>query len=121
MKQRHIATTLKISDIKKASRATTFDFFNNDSRKYFDTIVLPEIYQGHGGIFFITSEQVYLLDGTPSSRGFTVRQFNETDSSIQSIGLFNELTESQAIARAKQLANGLINPKEFPQLDFVLV
>ena len=77
-----------------------FHFFSPDTMRFFKSRVSKVIYQGDGGIYFITSEQY----DYKSPRHFTVRQFNPETKNIETIGKFNELTSYQAHKLAKEMS-----------------
>ena len=58
---------MTIDDIKQNHRG---HFFDADTMRMFKTQVLPEVYVGIGGIFFVTSEQY-----PGEARHFKVRHF----------------------------------------------
>ena len=116
---------MNISQIKKANKAAGQYFFSKKTNRFFNSITLPEIYEGEGGVFFVTSEfsaysddlQKFCDEVDPhfshrrlaSSRAYTVRFF-ETDGvnagHVGTLGEFNKLTRTQAISKAKKAAAG---------------
>lgn len=78
-------------------------FFDRGNMKAFRSRVLPDIYGGGGGVFFVTSEQNY--NGT--ARHFTVRRFDPADGDVNTFGDFNGLSRAAAIrvARAAAMSN----------------
>ncbi len=88
-----------INDIKTAMRVRGSHWFDPDTMRFFKTRVLETVYQGEGGIYFVTSER-----GPHGPRKFTVRQFNPDTADISTVGDFNELSKHCAIRDAKQAA-----------------
>ena len=96
-----------IDEIKQANARAGYYFFAPATMRFFRSRVSSTIYQGVGGIYFITSEQFVDSNGVRASRRFTVRQFNPITGMIKSVGDFNKLTYSMAQKTAKNLAKGL--------------
>jgi len=90
-----------INDIQTACRVRGSHFFDPSSMRFFKSRVLDEVYQGPGGIYFITSER---YDTEP--RKFTVRQFHPEDADITTVSEFNELSKYMAVKLAKEKAIG---------------
>ncbi len=100
-----------IEDIKKISADKGHKWFDPSSMKFFRTKVLPTVYEGPGGVFFISSEQFVPSSGRAAARKYTVRQFNPTTGKVSTFGgqeWFNKLTIYQARTRAKEAAAGRI-------------
>lgn len=89
-----------IPELKEMSREAGSHFFDRDSMKFFHSRILPNLYTGPGGVFFVTSEQY----NDDSPRGYTVRKYNPAIASIETIGDFNTHTREPALATAKQAA-----------------
>lgn len=62
----------KIADIKAINREKGQYFFSRNTMKFFASKVLPYVYEGKGGIYFVTSEKMCFED---YRRVFTVRKF----------------------------------------------
>lgn len=90
-----------VNTIKDAVRATGSHWFDPDTMRFFGTRVLPTVWQGPGGVFFVTSDKRF--DG---KRGHTVRQFKPEDSSVHSSTEIGMMSEKNARTRASQLAWG---------------
>lgn len=72
-----MATTAKlwtINDIKAANRAAGFHWFDPDTMRFFGTRILPTVYQGPGGVYFVTWDK----KGFDERQGYgaTVRTFD---------------------------------------------
>lgn len=89
-----------MNDIKRINKEKGFYFFSPDTMRFFKSRVGDSVFQGIGGIFFVTSEQF----DYDSERKYTVREFNPETGNIKTIGDFNELSYSQARSRAKYYA-----------------
>lgn len=59
-----------ISDIKMIDKSSGHYFFSKGAMNFFDSHILPTVYQGVGGVFFVTSEQP-----PHGPRVYNVRQF----------------------------------------------
>ena len=107
---------LSINDIERAceTASPSNHFFEPQAKRFFRSRIGSNVYQGPGGIYFVTSEQFIGSNGYRAERMFTVRQFRqwreirEKDGrevscvSIDTVGQFNSLTRGQAIAAAKR-------------------
>lgn len=91
---------LNISELKDMVKATGSHWFDRSTMKFFRTRILPTIYSGPGGVFFVSSEQ--REDHTP--RRFTVRRFDPKDGDISTFGEFNKLTRGAAMKEARRAA-----------------
>ena len=89
-----------MEDIKRANEEKGFYFFTPGAMKFFKSRFGDTVFQGIGGIYFVTSEKF----DWQSPRNYTVRQFNPETGKISTVGEFNELSYSQARARAKYLS-----------------
>lgn len=97
-----------IEDIRTANFKADGHFFDHSTMKFFSSRILPKVYQGKGGYYFITSEQFTPSSGFPESRKFTVRRFRpEADASIDTVGGFNDLSRRDAMRIAARLSAGL--------------
>ena len=76
-------------------------FFSRDAKRFFSSRISELVYQGPGGIYFITSEQY-----SNERRKFTVRQYNEEERSVETVGDFNVHTRSVAHRIARDLSVG---------------
>ena len=88
-----------VEDIKRYHRG---HWFSSGAMRFFRSRVGENVYQGPGGIFFVSSEQ--FDDSTP--RRYTVRRYDPTADNIGTIGEFNKLSRASAIREAKRLAKG---------------
>lgn len=93
-----------IESIKKADRDAGRFYFSPGSMRFFHSRAGEQVYQGKGGVFFVTSEQ---LD-SKSPRKYIVRQFTPEPVNIFTVGPFNRLSRSKAHTAAKKLAAGRI-------------
>lgn len=62
---------ITIDDIKTANKVRHHHFFDPKTLLFFNSRILPEVYSGPGGVFFVTSEK--MSDDSP--RLYTVRHF----------------------------------------------
>lgn len=65
-----------ISEIRAANKAAGHYFFERATMRAFNSVVYPNVYQGSGGIYFITSEQFQDGRGYKGPRLYKVRRFN---------------------------------------------
>ena len=92
-----------IDDIRMADHAAGRFFFEPSSMRFFRSRICPTVYQGQGGIYFVTSEQFVGSQG-PAPRKYTVRQFIPSPVDIRTVSGFNNLSRAEAVRVAKQLA-----------------
>lgn len=95
-----------IEDIRKANASAGQHFFERATMRFFRSRILPAVYQGKGGIYFLTSEQFVPSSGIPDARKFTVRRFGP-DGDCATAGPFYQLTRREAVTAATRLAAGL--------------
>ena len=95
-------TRWTITAIKQANRDAGNHWFEPATLRFFRSRVLPTVYQGPGGIYFVSSEQ--FNDASP--RRYTVRTFDPTTGEVDTFGEFNELGRASAVTLAKLLASG---------------
>lgn len=90
-----------IDRIKEASLDSGSFWWDKSTMKAFGTRIESEVYQGDGGICFITSEKP--LHGR---RQFSVRQFNPETCNIATVGGFCSMDHESAIDLAYEISNG---------------
>ena len=100
---------MNIIDIQQANAAKGGHYFDAATMRFFRSRVLNTVYQGGGGVFFVTSEKGPHDD---SPRMYTVREYHPATADVSTAGIFNELTKAQAQRRAKQYAEGTRTPSE---------
>lgn len=88
-----------VNTIKQAMRAAGSHWFDPDTMRFFKCKILPTVYQGPGGIFFVSSEAYQ-----EESRAYSVRQFKPDTNDIDTVGDFNSMTRAEAIAKAAELS-----------------
>ena len=101
-----MTTTTKnytISDIKEINAAHGLHFFERSTMRFFRSKTERGVYQGPGGIYFITSEQFVGSDGHAEPRKYTVRCFSPESGCCQTVGPFNEIRN---IKDAREAAKG---------------
>ncbi len=97
-----------INEIKQWNEWGGQYFFEPATIRFFRSRVLSQVMQGPGGIYFVTSEKRCFDDYT---RVFTVRKFNPTDGSIDTVRYENGNNVSVATrARALRKAYDFANP-----------
>lgn len=100
------ATEWTINDIKSAVRATGSHWFDPDTMRFFGTkIVGSAVYQGEGGIYFVTSEWDGFSGRENNKRAFSVRQFTPDNAEIDTVGdVCQYQNATDAMTEAKRLA-----------------
>ena len=93
-----------IDDIKRIHRhKMDGHFFDRDTMRFFDSRILETVYQGPGGVYFLTSERFH-GSTTTGPRLYTVRKFNPETGDIGTYGGYNQMTKYAATAAAKNAA-----------------
>lgn len=93
-------------DIKSCNRYRPHPsswWFAPDTGRFFRSRYSEKVYQGKGGIYFVTSEQ-FVGSTYTDPRRYTVRRFNPTTAGIDTAGPFNELSRAQAHGDANRYA-----------------
>ncbi len=88
-----------ISEIKQANAEAGGVFFSPDTMKFFKSKIYPYVYQGPGGIAFVTRETFVGSDGT-SRTTYTVRHFDPETGRVHN----NDGSETKYIEDARQAA-----------------
>lgn len=90
-----------MAQIKRANQGVGGHWFDVSTLRFFGSRVGNTVYQGLGGIFFVSSEA---SDVFHVARAYTVRQFNPSTAMIDTVGPFNQYSYNQAVRRATQYA-----------------
>jgi hypothetical protein len=108
-----VKEVITIEQIKQANAEAGFCFFGPNHLRFFNTRVLPKVYEGPGGVYFITSEEFVSPDGWAPERKYTVRQFDPETGDIRIASTYARMSRSEALAAARRLAGRLeIRPQE---------
>lgn len=99
-----------IDAIERANKAAGYHFFDRDAKRFFRSRISPTVYQGAGGVFFVTSEQYESSLGERHRRCYTVRRFNPAEATVNSASEFNKMSRGEAVRLAKRLAGGEVTP-----------
>jgi hypothetical protein len=91
------------AEIKAASKAAGSHYFEPSTMRFFRSRVLPSVFHGPGGCFFVTSEQ-YTGSTHTEPRKYTVRKFNVETADVDTVGDFNTKSRTQAIREARELS-----------------
>ena len=106
-------TTAKwtIASIRAANERAGWYFFSPETIKFFRSKTLPYVYQGEGGIYFVTSESPDGFFGGSGSTFFSVREFYPDTGRVETVkdayGLPSKIL-------AKILASGLASRWQKP-------
>ena len=102
--------TYDIDDIKMTNHSAGLHFFEPAAMRFFDSRCGRTVYQGPGGVYFVTSEQFHGSNGYSDGRKYTVRQFDPKTGKVETAKSanckFNEMTHAVAVGVAKDLAGG---------------
>ena len=89
-----------IGQIRHANAAAGQHFFEPGTMRFFASRVLPAVYDGPGGVYFVTSEK-----GPDGVRRFTVREFQRDTGDVRTAGEFQAFgSRAAAQKEAKRLA-----------------
>jgi hypothetical protein len=92
---------MNILDIKRANAAKGFHFFDKNSMAFFNSKIEGRIFEGSGGVFFVTSE----AQDMSHARMFTVRNFNSESGEVKTVGKFcSWFSLREAMDKCKHLA-----------------
>lgn len=91
---------MTIYDIELRNRQAGFFWFEPATKRFFKSRVSETVYEGPGGVFFVSSEK-----GPSGRRMYSVRRFNKETGDISTAGEFQGyLTRNAAHAKAAVLA-----------------
>ena len=93
-------------EIELANARAGYYFFEPGTLRFFRSRIGETVYEGPGGIYFVTSEQFEDSRGRRAPRGYTVRQFFADTGQIETVGPFNAWTRAEANTRARWAAAG---------------
>lgn len=94
-----------VNEIKKAMREKGSHWFDPDTMRFFGTRVDRNVYQGTGGVYFVTSEWDGFRGQENGRRAYTVRQFTPDTCDIRTVDQIGKFpTLDKAKRQAKKLA-----------------
>ena len=89
-------------DIRDEMNRAGSHWWDKESMRFFGTRISTKLYQGDGGIYFVTSEQP-----PHGARKYSVRQYHPETTTIKTVGEFCQLSRSQACSLARRSADGI--------------
>ena len=96
-----------MAQIRACNRERGLHFFDRDTLRFFNSRVGRSVYQGPGGVYFVSSEQFEPSSGPAFPRKYSVRKFHPKDCSVDTVGDFQRFGfEHAATDEAKRLARG---------------
>lgn len=102
---------LKMADIIRRNREAGRHFFDPAARRFFRSVIGRHVYQGPGGVFFVTSERF----GGPietAPRRYTLRHFDPKTADVRTAGEAHVLDRETAEHLARKAAAGAIGPRD---------
>ncbi len=90
-----------INKIQNEMNASGSHWWDRDTMRSFKCRVAEQVYEGPGGIYFVTSEKSW---GEDAKREYSVRQYHPATHDIDTVGEFNELSRAAAHRIAARLA-----------------
>lgn len=103
-----------MAEVIRRNREAGFHFFDPASKRFFRSIIGRRIYQGPGGVFFLTSEQ-FVGSTYTAPRCYSVRRFDAATGDVRTVGEFNVLDRITAARLAKKAATGAIRPRDIDE------
>lgn len=99
-------TKWNVTAIKAAMKADGSHWWDRDTLKFFGTKVASAVYQGPGGVFFVTSEWDGFAGKDNGTRAYTLRQYVPERVGVETIGNIGDYKSdlAAAVAKAKELA-----------------
>lgn len=96
-----------IGAIRAKNKEVDHHYFDKATMAYFNSRIEPRVYEGVGGVFFVTSEKPD-FESIPSPRRWTVRHFDPESGHCRTAPdmPFWEMSRKEAMDAAKYLANG---------------
>lgn len=98
-----------IEQIRQANHDAGFHFFDAGAMRFFRSRILPTVYAGEGGIYFVTSEQFecHYPENRRDPRRYTVRQFLPKMGNVETVGAFQQYAAAEeARKEAMRMARG---------------
>ena len=101
---READTIMTIDTIKSSNVAAGFHWFDKDTMRFFRTTVYPEVFEGPGGVFFVTRET-----NPQGITRYSLRTFQPETGDVSTAvnGFFAYSTKRQAMAAARKEMNCL--------------
>lgn len=93
-----------INDIYRNHTNAGKHFFSDGALQFFDSKVLSDVFEGPGGVYFVTSEKCPFTEN--SIRRYTCRKYCPETHNITTVGEFNVLTKPKALKLARESALG---------------
>jgi hypothetical protein len=111
---------MRIEQVQQANTEAGYCFFSPSQLRFFNTRVLPKVYEGPGGVYFITSERFVSSDERVPGRKYTVRQFDPETGDICIASTYARMSRAEAIAAARRLADRMESrPEEEEEASLV--
>ena len=95
-----------IDAIREADFRAGRYFFSADTMRFFNSRILPTVYEGPGGVYFLTSERFTASNRQTEGRKYTIRRFTQNPVDIRTVAGFCRMTKRQAQTIAAVLAAG---------------
>lgn len=93
-----------MAEIRACNKEKGHHWFDRSTMRFFGSRIGRSVYQGPGGVYFVTSEGSGDW-GVP--RRFTIRKFDPSDCSVETVGDFHKSAYDHVVKdEAKRLARG---------------
>lgn len=89
-----------MSEIEKANEKAGHYFFESSTKRFFNSRILGEVFQGPGGVYFVTSER--FDHRTP--RLYTIRSFDPKTGDVNTVGEFQAYKAARTAKKYAQIA-----------------
>jgi hypothetical protein len=100
-----------IAAIKAANRRAGGNFFDKETMRFWKSSILPNVYTGTDGVYFVTGDASF-----SGKRVYWVRKFHPSSGRVDSVGDAPYNSKSEALSIAKTAAGGAqSNPHLIPK------
>ena len=96
---------MTIATIKQANVNAGCFFFEPSAMRFFRSRVCADVFEGPGGIYFVTSEQFEASDGWRAARRYTVHGFDPATGHIRGHDAFQKHATRRSALRAAKRAS----------------
>jgi hypothetical protein len=89
-----------MAEIIRRNHEAGLHFFDPESKRFFNSAIGRRVFEGPGGVFFITSER-FVGSTYTAPRRYTVRHFDPRTADVRTAGEFNVLDREAAARLAR--------------------
>jgi hypothetical protein len=96
--------TWTMTAIKAANAEAGYHWFEPGTLRFFASRVGDTVYQGPGGVYFVSSEQFKMTGRPDGPRRYTVRRFLPETGAVVTVGPFCESSRVDCVRACKRAA-----------------